>query len=107
MSGDLISRRRFAQLIRDMKRGAEQFESQAYRTGSISTLSAIEGALAIEPAIDAEIVRHAHWMLNVRGEVTMEPTYIYTEGYKCSYCGRVAKKREPYCHCGAKMDEEA
>lgn len=24
--------------------------------------------------------------------------------YKCSVCGRTVSKKEPYCHCGAKMD---
>lgn len=24
--------------------------------------------------------------------------------YKCSICGRSVSKKEPYCHCGARMD---
>lgn len=24
--------------------------------------------------------------------------------YRCSVCGRTVCKKEPYCHCGAKMD---
>ncbi len=24
--------------------------------------------------------------------------------YKCSICGREEKRKEPYCNCGAKMD---
>lgn len=26
--------------------------------------------------------------------------------YKCSVCGRTEQHREPYCHCGTKMDKE-
>ena len=26
--------------------------------------------------------------------------------YRCDQCGRTAGKKEPYCHCGAKMDKE-
>lgn len=26
--------------------------------------------------------------------------------YECDQCGRTENKREPYCHCGAKMDKE-
>ena len=25
--------------------------------------------------------------------------------YKCSECGRTEPKKEPYCHCGARMDK--
>lgn len=27
--------------------------------------------------------------------------------YVCSECGRTVERKEPYCHCGAKMDLEA
>lgn len=26
--------------------------------------------------------------------------------YRCSECGRIEEYREPYCHCGCKMDKE-
>ena len=26
--------------------------------------------------------------------------------YKCNLCGRTEGKKEPYCNCGAKMDED-
>lgn len=35
------------------------------------------------------------------GEIT--PVKILS-GYTCSICGRTEKEKEPYCHCGAKMD---
>lgn len=27
-------------------------------------------------------------------------------GWKCSVCGRCEPEKEPYCHCGARMDGE-
>lgn len=30
----------------------------------------------------------------------------YDVEYKCSKCGRFEYRKEPYCHCGAKMNEE-
>ena len=27
-------------------------------------------------------------------------------GYRCSECGRCETQKEPYCHCGAKMDSD-
>ena len=53
------------------------------------------------PTIDAEPVVHGHWILRIIGEgITRYPVY------QCSVCGRAEFHREPYCNCGAKMDEE-
>lgn len=43
------------------------------------------------PAADVEVVRHGKW-------VDKETCYT------CSLCGRVERMKEPYCHCGARMD---
>lgn len=54
--------------------------------------------------IEAEPVRHAHWIEHRTNSGNMH--------YKCSHCGKevaypYAKKRWKYCiECGAKMDEE-
>ncbi len=29
---------------------------------------------------------------------------IVRRGYQCSLCGRIENQREPYCHCGARMN---
>lgn len=58
------------------------------------------------PTVDAEPIVHGHW---VRDFSITEDTF-----YKCSVCGRQEclmekydpKVEMPYCHCGAKMDEE-
>ena len=60
---------------------------------------------SLEPA-DVAPVRHGKWL----------PIVSYNNTYKCSECGRLlvditdglkmVDKHYPYCHCGAKMDEE-
>ena len=51
------------------------------------------------PTIEAEPVRHGRWTSFLDGDHIMPERY-----YKCSRCGRVEYRQEPYCHCGAKMD---
>lgn len=63
---------------------------------------------AISPA-DVEPVRHGHWIKYDRYAVDSdgEPVLKIGEEYECSLCGRIEGKKEPYCHCGAKMDGRA
>ena len=66
--------------------------------------SVIEG----RPSVDAEPVRHGHWMK--RSKVYPGLPYDHTYHYECSNCGWMDAAGEdvevPYCwHCGAKMDE--
>ena len=57
------------------------------------------------PTIDAEPVRHGQWLLNMEMDRQIYPAERVHRGFKCSLCGRkVRSKKEPYCHCGAKMD---
>ena len=51
------------------------------------------------PEADVEPVRHGHWM---------NKSYFPdgTTAFICSLCGRAEECMEPYCNCGAKMDEE-
>ena len=51
------------------------------------------------PAADAVPVVHARWVSFLDGDHIMPERY-----YRCSRCGRVESRRQPYCHCGAKMD---
>lgn len=50
------------------------------------------------PSEDVAPVIHAEWLSFLDGERIMPERY-----YRCSKCGRVERRREPYCHCGAKM----
>lgn len=51
------------------------------------------------PAADVAPIRHEHWISFLDGDEIMPERF-----YKCSRCGRVERRKEPYCHCGAKMD---
>ena len=44
-------------------------------------------------------VVHGRWISFLDGDHIMPERY-----YRCSRCGRVESRRQPYCHCGAKMD---
>lgn len=54
-----------------------------------------------QPTIEAEPIRHGRWIAYLDGDHIMPERY-----YRCSECGRVERRKESYCHCGAKMDKE-
>nr|DAH76900.1 MAG TPA: DNA-directed RNA polymerase [Caudoviricetes sp.] len=56
-------------------------------------------ALDCAPAADVVSVVHGRWISFLDGDHIMPERY-----YRCSRCGRVESRRQPYCHCGAKMD---
>jgi len=67
------------------------------------------------PVADVAPVRHGHWILY---KETVETTvfaggHIYAKGdvvpygYVCSECGRWESNKEPFCNCGAKMEDES
>ena len=51
------------------------------------------------PAADVAPVVHGRWISFLGGAHIMPERY-----YRCSRCGRVESRQEPYCHCGAKMN---
>ena len=51
------------------------------------------------PAADVAEVVHGRWISFLDGDHIMPERY-----YRCSRCGRVESRRQPYCHCGAKME---
>ena len=59
----------------------------------------IVDALENIPAADVAPVVHGRWISFLDGDHIMPERY-----YRCSRCGRVESRRQPYCHCGAKMD---
>ena len=67
----------------------------AYCAGWNGLLGLIEKA----PTVDAVPVVHGRWISFLDGDHIMPERY-----YRCSRCGRVESRRQPYCHCGAKMD---
>jgi hypothetical protein len=57
---------------------------------------------------DVEPVRHARWIKITKPQKSNEGFFYWNAIpktiYFCSYCGRRESIKEPYCHCGAKMD---
>lgn len=68
--------------------------------------SKIEEAVYTPPADVAPIV-HGRWI-----EVGFEAQDVFgklppvkvVRGYRCNVCNRFEREKEPYCHCGAKMN---
>ena len=54
-----------------------------------------------QTAANVAPVVHGRWISFMGGDHIMPERY-----YRCSRCGRVESRRQPYCHCGAKMDGE-
>ena len=54
------------------------------------------------PAVDAEPVRRGRWI----GCGRYDEDGYYNIYFICSECGREEPYKEPYCHCGARMEEE-
>lgn len=79
-------------------------------------------AIMETPVVDAEPVRHGRWIIVCDTHGVTEDDGWWREWYaKCSECSRMIPLNEyicetqspekalteyPYCHCGAKMDEE-
>ena len=60
------------------------------------------------PTVDAVEVAHGKWIEDYETFVQdngYESEPIHT-GFVCSMCGRRSCSIEPYCHCGAKMDDD-
>ena len=55
-------------------------------------------------ASDVEPVKRGWWEPVLEGVWNL-PTPVLV-GWRCSQCGRIEQEKEPYCNCGAKMDEE-
>ena len=65
------------------------------------------------PAADVAPVVRGRW--NPEKKKTLIPVELDDFGdpvmheyvaYRCDRCGRSSTKQEPYCHCGAKMEQE-
>ena len=68
----------------------------------VMRVSRLFDKLAKVPADDVAEVVHRRWISFLDGDHIMPERY-----YRCSRCGRVESRRQPYCHCGAKMDGAA
>lgn len=71
-----------------------------YYNGKYDMQDEIRDMVSHFQAADVAPVRHGRWI--TKQEKDTFAGYLYS--YECSECGRVEKSKEPYCHCGAKMD---
>lgn len=67
--------------------------TEPFNTGSVFRM------IDRQPAADVVPVVHGKWISFLDGDHIMPERY-----YRCSRCGRVESRRQPHCHCGAKMD---
>lgn len=64
-------------------------------------IAAAKAIVSSAPTADVAPVVHGRWVK----EVYRDPYGADWTKYHCSLCGRVEIKKEPYCNCGAKMEE--
>ena len=64
------------------------------------------------PKADVSEVVHGRWLeekrqtlLPVEYDDVGEPILHDYVVYRCDRCGRTCKQEEPYCHCGARMED--
>jgi len=98
MASDLISRDAVLGLLEDRWYGRKG-TTNPFDMAICDVLESIIDEVKYEKAVDAEPVRHGKWIVERRSKFPFDGVSI-----KCSLCGRYEYKKEPYCHCGAKMD---
>lgn len=58
-------------------------------------------------AVDVNPVIKGHWLPQYKTDVIDKDTQaLIQDGYRCSICGRVEPKKEPFCNCGADMKDD-
>lgn len=85
------------------------------KNGNLDFVLGIESVLEYVddiPAADVVEVRYGEWIeeefesyipveVDITGNLVVHKHTIY----KCSICSRTEPQKEPYCHCGAKMNK--
>lgn len=104
MEGDYISREAAV-------KAANEWVSEACMA-PVMRVSRLFDKLAKVPAADVAEVVHGRWLeekkqtlLPVEYDDVGEPILHDYVVYRCDRCGRTCKQKEPYCHCGAKMED--
>lgn len=94
-----------------MKRYIDADLARAQFTGNFqASYSPSEAKVMIDevPTADVEPIRHAHWIIHDKTlAVSFGEFAVVGHYFECSSCGRTEDHKEPYCNCGAKMDEES
>ncbi len=86
-------------------------EALEITTRTCGDYAAAFAAIRKLPAADVAEVVHGQWLeekkqtlLPVEYDDVGKPILHDYVVYRCDRCGRTCKQKEPYCHCGAKMD---
>ena len=77
---------------------------------SEETQQGIEKLRQMFPEKEMAEVRHGRWISATRMPKSPDGLFYWNqqpeEVFECSECGRTENEKEPYCHCGAKMDRQ-
>lgn len=99
-------------LISSLKSWAKQYDkpwiddyAKGFRAGVFVAIEAVK-------ELDAAPVRRGKW-IEEQGQTFIPVEYDEFDNpilhdyilYRCSQCGRIENKKEPYCNCGADMRE--
>ena len=78
---------------------------EQFKLGSISGRKDDIHSIKSLPTADVEPVRHGKWKVCCEEpSITLTSAGVSKFWFECSLCGRRESQKEPYCHCGAKMD---
>lgn len=91
---EYIEREKTVELLRSL--GNREYRKE---NGTIQEAIKMISYPEYTPAADVAPVVHGRWISFLGGDHIMPERY-----YRCSSCGRVESRRQPHCHCGAKMD---
>lgn len=94
---DYMERRRVLSILHEI--GGCGAEPGTWADGYDKAINEAYDRISREPTADVAPVVHGRWISFLDGDHIMPERY-----YRCSRCGRVESRRQPYCHCGAKMD---
>ena len=109
MDNDLISRKE----LLDWLTNPTGFRTYCKNCCGIDCLNCLIGeAIKNAPTVDAVPVRRGKW-IEEQGQTFIPVEYDEFDNpvlhdyilYRCSQCGRIENKKEPYCNCGADMRE--
>ena len=78
----------------------EMFDGQKCLSCKADCRCDLREAIDNAPTLDYAPVVHGEW---IECPTYDEDGYYFVD-YKCSECKRFVPIKEPYCHCGAKMD---
>lgn len=93
-------------LMESLSRKKSGIANQRYTEGFNDALMRFRSMLHSETAVDVVEVVHGRWEEYDQYVCDSDDKPVAKIGtiFVCSQCGREENHRQPYCHCGAKMD---